>query len=54
VISVPEDKDKGAYVCPNDGTEMEKSDRTREIKKRYTYKVVTDTDADTEVEVEVE
>ncbi len=54
VISVPKEKDKGAYICPNDGTEMTKSDRTKEIKKRYAYKVVTDTDEEKEVEVEVE
>lgn len=54
VISVPKEKDKGAYTCPNDSTEMTKSDRTKEIKKRYAYKVVTDTDVEKDVEKEVE
>ncbi len=54
VISVPREKDKGVYTCPNDDTEMTRSDRSREIKKRYAYKVVTDTDVEKEVEVAVE
>ncbi len=41
VISVPKDDDKGNYTCPNDGSEMKKSDRSKEINKSYAYKVVT-------------
>jgi len=57
-ISVPGEKDKGAYKCPNDDSEMKKCDRPKEVKKQYAYKVVTveegDTDTDIEKEVEVE
>lgn len=52
VISVPKEKDKGAYTCPNDGTEMTRSERSLDIQKRYAYKVVTDTDVEKEVEEE--
>lgn len=54
VISVPKEKDKGAYTCPNDGTEMTKTDRAKEMKHRYAYKIVTDTDVEKEVDVVVE
>ncbi len=54
VISVPEEKDKGAYTCPNDETAMKKSDRSKEIKKKYAYKVVTKTETVTDTDVEKE
>jgi len=53
-VSVPEGKDKGAYSCPNGCGELKKCDRSKEAKKCYAYKVVTDSGEEKEVEVEVE